>query len=283
MSDSLSVHVRLELGPQSKAAFAAALSAGDPHVFDEQAELDNEHPWLVIADGCSEYATLHRGIPPTAAVIAVDAACPADVRLPTDASPREIEMAVGLCAEIARLRFANHRQTIATSQVRQLAETDPLTGLPNRRAWTGNLEQRLAQARQNGEGLSLGIVDLDRFKRVNDTAGHPQGDEVLKATAAALQRATRAGDLLARLGGDEFAVVLGQLAAENAPAVWERIRIAVADATNRVAGEPVTCSIGYVWLVPEEATDSPTLLAAADAALLEAKRAGRNCVVAGSL
>ena len=128
----------------------------------------------------------------------------------------------------------------------------------------------------------MGIVDLDSVKRVKETAGNPQGDDVLKATAATLQRATRAGDLLARLGGDEFAVVLGQLAADNAPAVWKRIRVAVADATNRVAGEPVSCSIGFVWLVPDGATGSPTLLAAADAALLAAKRAGRNRVVAGS-
>lgn len=284
MSEPLRVCVRLELEPQRKAAFEAALNAAEPYVLAEHESPDDKHPWLLITDRAAEsFSSAPKKTPSTAAVIAVEVDRSADARLPSDANSREIALAVKLCAQIARLRFANHRQTLAHTEIRQLAETDPLTGLPNRRAWAVNLEQALSQARHTGESLSLGIIDLDHFKRVNDSAGHPHGDKVLQAVAAGLQKATRPGDLLARLGGDEFAVLLGEITPEVAPGVWDRIRTAVADATKNLMSNPVTCSIGYVALVPAASSDPHTLLAAADAALLEAKRSGRNRAVAANL
>jgi len=281
MTKPLCVFVRLELEPESRPIFLAALDAAQPDVRIKQDQLDDAGPWLMITDRPLLESSSNDTEPRTATVvIAVDVERPADVQLPRDATVREISLAIGLCAEIARLRFASHQQSIATDEIRRLAQTDPLTDLPNRRAWEENLQQILEQAQLSGQSLSLGVVDLDHFKQVNDRAGHQIGDEVLRAAAASLRDATRAGDLLARLGGDEFAVVLRGIARDASDAVWERIRTALAAATCKVVGHPVTCSIGYVWLTPDASADQESLLATADAALRQAKQSGRNRVVA---
>jgi diguanylate cyclase (GGDEF)-like protein len=157
-------------------------------------------------------------------------------------------------------------------QLRVAAESDGLTGLANRRTFDAALSAELARA----EGtFAVAIIDLDYFKRVNDTLGHLVGDEVLRRTAATLRTASRASDLVARYGGEEFAMVIPNVARGEAAEVGERIRSAIAGS----GGEPpITCSIGIaIW--PEDGSSAEALLGTADQALYRAKQGGRNRVV----
>jgi len=151
------------------------------------------------------------------------------------------------------------------SQLTDMASTDPLTGLPNRRAWETSLQRALAAE----EGVALAMLDFDHFKEFNDTYGHPAGDRLLRETAAAWREELRAGDIVARLGGDEFALLLPDCNAANALEVVERLRL-------RIPSEQ-TCSAGIATHEPVSSSSTPeALMAQADAALYEAKTAGRN-------
>ena len=148
------------------------------------------------------------------------------------------------------------------SQLADLASTDDLTGLPNRRAWETNLSQAIIER----ERFVLTMLDLDHFKTFNDTQGHPAGDRLLKETAAAWREELRAGDFLARIGGEEFALLLPECATADALAVVERLR--------RQVPYEQTCSAGVVIHEPGESSD--TLMARVDEALYAAKAAGRD-------
>ena len=148
------------------------------------------------------------------------------------------------------------------TQLTDMASTDALTGLPNRRAWETSLHQALAE----GMDVALAMLDFDHFKDFNDTYGHPAGDRLLRETAAAWREELRAGDLVARLGGDEFALLLPDCNAANALEVVERLRM-------RIPSEQ-TCSAGIATHEPGAPPEA--LMAKADAALYEAKTAGRN-------
>jgi len=148
------------------------------------------------------------------------------------------------------------------SQLTDMASTDALTGLPNRRAWETSLERALSE----DQGVALAMLDLDHFKEFNDTHGHPAGDRLLRETAAAWREELRAGDLVARLGGDEFALLLPDCNAANALEVVERLRL-------RIPNEQ-TCSAGIATHEPGTAPEA--LMAQADTALYEAKTAGRD-------
>ena len=150
------------------------------------------------------------------------------------------------------------------------ARTDQLTGLANRRTWDHELPRELSRAKRTGEPLSLAILDLDRFKAYNDAHGHPAGDRLLRAAAAAWSERLRATDVLARYGGEEFAVLLPGCAAAAAARLAECLRDAVPGAE--------TCSIGVATWDGDEGPDA--LVARADAALYEAKGTGRDRVVA---
>ncbi|HWP63429.1 MAG TPA: diguanylate cyclase [Candidatus Binatia bacterium] len=157
-----------------------------------------------------------------------------------------------------------------TRRLDELARTDPLTGLPNRRELDDVLERELALARRRAEPLSLAVADLDHFKAYNDRFGHQAGDALLAAAAAAWRSAVRATDTVARFGGEEFVIVMPGAGSEDAVAVAERIRAATPP--------EVTVSIGVAtWDGRESAAE---LLRRADVALFEAKAAGRNRVVA---
>ncbi len=163
-----------------------------------------------------------------------------------------------------------------------LARKDPLTGLPNRRALEEELPRAFARAMRAGASLSVVVLDVDRFKEVNDTHGHAAGDAVLAAVAARAAAALRGSDVIARLGGEEFAVLLPGTDLARAAEAAERIRAAVAAEPIVLGGAlalDVTVSLGCAALRPEE-DDGRALLARADARLYEAKRAGRNRVVA---
>lgn len=158
------------------------------------------------------------------------------------------------------------------SRLREAAATDPLTRLPNRRAFEEALEKAASHAARRGEPLSLLLVDVDRFKRINDEFGHPAGDQVLAGVAGVLRRACRKVDTPARYGGEEFAVVLPWADARVARMVGERIRRAVeaADWPNLA----VTVSLGAHTAY--EAADADGLVREADRALYASKRGGRN-------
>ncbi|MBQ0935264.1 GGDEF domain-containing protein [Ideonella paludis] len=167
-------------------------------------------------------------------------------------------------------------------QLRQLAMTDLLTALPNRRAFSQALVNELARSLRHGHPLSLAVMDLDHFKRINDNHGHSAGDEALQHTAKILRSQARCEDMVARIGGEEFALLMPETAAEQALEVAERMRKAVMaqPLSARAGGEPVTTSVGVATVPP--GMDGEQALHAADRALYEAKRRGRNCVVAAA-
>jgi diguanylate cyclase (GGDEF)-like protein len=165
--------------------------------------------------------------------------------------------------------------------VQEQAITDELTGLFNVRQFHSRLENEIERAQRFGTPLSLVMLDIDKFKSVNDTYGHQQGDLVLVEVARVLRRLSRDVDLPARYGGEEMAVVLPQTDLRGAELGAERMRAAIEGMLiQRLDGGgllPITASFG-VASFPSEAADKTALIAAADAALYRAKRGGRNRV-----
>jgi diguanylate cyclase (GGDEF)-like protein len=170
-------------------------------------------------------------------------------------------------------------------QTERLATTDGLTGLLNHRTFQGRLDAQLAHAERYAKKLSLVLCDIDHFKAVNDTYGHPVGDLVLKAVARTLAAEARATDVVARYGGEEFAVVLPETDAAGALVIAERIREKVG-ALVLDTGQgalKVTMSLG-VATFPEDGAKKAALVERADGCLYHAKRHGRNrCVAAAAL
>ena len=164
----------------------------------------------------------------------------------------------------------------------ELAVTDPLTGLHNRRYMSGQLSSLVRRAGQGGEPVGALLVDIDFFKRINDSFGHDVGDEVLKEFAVRLATNVRAIDLACRYGGEEFVVIMPDTNIEDGLRIAERLRLHVAGAPFRVQGlsEPlaVTISIGVACTNGEDTPDA--LLKRADEAVYAAKAGGRNQVVA---
>ena len=160
------------------------------------------------------------------------------------------------------------------------AATDPLTGLPNRR-YFDEFSTLLSGRRRAGDALAVLMIDIDRFKVLNDTYGHPTGDQVLRAVAGAITTAVRDEDVPARMGGEEFAVLLRNPGPNVALEVGERVRQAVRDLDLSSLGVPGVSVSGGV--AGAQAPDEPieAVVDRADQALLRAKRAGRNRVVPG--
>jgi diguanylate cyclase (GGDEF)-like protein len=170
---------------------------------------------------------------------------------------------------IQRLHDQLRRQA---EKLDDLAHTDALTGLPNLRAWNAGLRRGLRIAARTGRPICLAVLDVDDFKAINDREGHAGGDQVLKAATAVWQDVLRADDILARVGGDEFAILLADCDGDHAAALLDRLRIATSPA--------VSCSVGVAeWDGGETAS---SLLRRADAALYEAKHAGRDRTVAAA-
>jgi len=162
--------------------------------------------------------------------------------------------------------------------VRRLAVTDDLTGLPNHRRFKEELDREVARHLRFDSSLCLVFLDIDHFKRVNDTYGHAEGDLVLQDIARELQLGVRAVDTACRYGGEEFGVILPNTDMEAAVAVAERLRAAVAGQTMGKEGQHVTLSAG-VAILPADGVTAQELLECADARLYRAKEAGRNRVV----
>ena len=165
-------------------------------------------------------------------------------------------------------------------RLQELATTDGLTGLCNHREFQDRLDEMLGRAARRRSRVSLVLADVDHFKKINDSYGHPAGDVVLKRVSQILQAAVRKVDVVARYGGEEFALLLEDTDAAGALQLCERAR---AEIGRQQFGSDngtfqVTLSLG-VAMYPEDATDKPTLIARADQALYRAKREGRNRVV----
>lgn len=172
---------------------------------------------------------------------------------------------------------------LAEAQLRELATTDPLTGLKNRRAFEEHLSSEFERWRRYGQPSSLILIDADHFKRLNDSFGHQAGDEVLKVIGQICLDVVRSIDTVARLGGEEFCILLPSTGVDDACAVAERIR-QLAEARVIVSQEhriPFTLSFG-VSEASKALHDSDKLLRAADEALYAAKEGGRNRVLAAA-
>ncbi len=199
---------------------------------------------------------------------------------PVDAN----ELLARSLTQIRRKRY-NDRLRASVRQTIELAVTDGLTGLHNRRYLDSHLKLLIDRSLARGRQMSVCMTDIDRFKLINDTYGHDVGDVVLREFASRLRTAVRGADLACRYGGEEFVLVMPDTSAETAAAVAERLRMTIEQEPFRLSdgGVPlqVTASIGIASLLPQ-GDAAETLLKRADNALYEAKRAGRNRVVAAA-
>ena len=185
-----------------------------------------------------------------------------------------------------KFTFADELEVEVQRKLADAALREPLTGLYNRRHFEERLVSELAAARRHERALSLLVVDIDRFKDVNDLHGHPAGDEVLRTVGRVLREATRKEDLLARFGGDEFVILARESGLSGARALAEILRTRI-ESARCVWGDSklqVTASIGVASCAGERARklDEKQVFEAADRALYRAKEQGRNRVVAST-
>ncbi|AGL81895.1 GGDEF domain-containing protein [Pseudomonas protegens] len=164
---------------------------------------------------------------------------------------------------------------------RQKALIDPLTGLPNRAAWSERLEHEVGQWQQHGNSLLLAMLDLDHFKRINDNYGHLAGDKVLKIIANVLRKRLRGSDFIARFGGEEFVLLLPNTPWPVGVRIVEALRAAIEACPFHFKGEPVTITVSVGLSAFKAGDRSDLVIKRADQALYRAKDAGRNRVEAG--
>jgi diguanylate cyclase (GGDEF)-like protein len=184
-----------------------------------------------------------------------------------------------LVAAVTSAARAHRFALTLAEELHAQATTDALTGLPNRRQLMAQMETEVNRAGRSGRPLSLALLDVDRFKAINDSHGHPAGDAVLQAVAAELRRVTRGDDVLGRFGGEEFAVLMPDTSLAKARLAGERLRAAVSRKTIHFpdgSSGRVTISVGVALLAGREGCDH--LISRADSALYEAKADGRNLV-----
>ncbi|WP_349357297.1 PleD family two-component system response regulator [Stappia sp.] len=191
------------------------------------------------------------------------------------------ELLLRVRAQIARKR-ATDRLASDVEQTIAMAITDPLTGLRNRHYLESHLDRLVRQAQEGDLPLSVLVIDIDRFKQVNDRYGHDAGDAVIAEVAARLKAHTRGLDLACRLGGEEFVILMPETPAEAAEKVGERLRAVIEGAPFALPEEaghlPVTVSVGVAGLLGGKDSGA-RLIKRADIALYQAKTAGRNRVV----
>jgi len=197
---------------------------------------------------------------------------------------REQELAgrlQGLSERVANMEHEALGYREHLEEQRQKALLDPLTGLPNRAAWSERVEREIIEWQENGGHLAMAILDLDHFKRINDSYGHLAGDKVLKIVADQLRKRLRGRDFIARFGGEEFVLLLPQTSPAAAAQVAETMRATVEACPFHFKGERVviTTSIGLGAFRSGERGDQ--VLKRADAALYRAKEQGRNRVEQG--
>jgi two-component system, cell cycle response regulator len=205
----------------------------------------------------------------------------ADDYLTKPFDPGEMLARIGVGRRIIEL----HRELAAkTQKLEEAARTDPLTGLPNRRAIEDWATKQLRGAARHGFRLWVVLGDIDNFKTINDTFGHEAGDIVLRAFADVLRKNTRASDICGRLGGDEFLLVLTHVQEDNIELTVNRFREQFAALEFQFEGQTVsiTASFGVTGFAGNEPQEFGVLMRQADRMLYEAKRAGRNLVRAST-
>ncbi len=185
------------------------------------------------------------------------------------------EMLVELQEKNRQLEESLHRE-------KEMASTDPLTGLANRRRFRLVLDRMYAEAMRYGYDLTCCMCDLDQYKKLNDTLGHQVGDDMLRAAADLINASLRSSDVAARYGGDEFVLLLPHTSVERAESVCERIRRQVALHTQKYHKDDVfvTMSVGIASLNSDHPTDADKLVALADRALYIAKEHGKDRICA---
>src|SRR3954465_14922237 len=176
---------------------------------------------------------------------------------------------------VRRMKRVEARMAAERAQFEALAHEDHLTGLPNKRAFDDRLETELRRAAREYYPVALVVLDLDRFKQINDTWGHPVGDEALVRLAQHVEAELRAGDICGRVGGDEFVLALVRADAHSAERVLGRLRQALEDVTVGPAGERLAFSAGIPEF-PRHAAERDQLVRCADAALYWGKAYGRG-------
>jgi diguanylate cyclase (GGDEF)-like protein len=208
------------------------------------------------------------------------ALCVVDTR-PLSLDAAAIEALTTQTQEIARGLdeiFGVAQHSAASFQaLEQLAATDPLTGLANRRGCEKAIASEISRAKREQKPLSCILIDVDRFKQVNDTYGHPAGDQILRELSGILRRSVRAYDIVSRWGGEEFLLVLPGADLAAARALAERIRVAVETLPTHNIGGGITISAGIATF--DEDYNFDATLRVADRRLYQAKAAGRNCVI----
>jgi len=182
-----------------------------------------------------------------------------------------------------RFQMVDRAEQASLEQLYASSVQDGLTGTFSRRYFDMRLGAELSYARRHATDLALVLFDLDHFKKVNDTHGHPAGDAVLRAVAQRTAQALRREDVLCRYGGEEFAVIARGIPAAHADALGERVRAAIAASAIDVGSTTIACtvSVGVSTLLALAEPSGEALVALADARLYEAKQSGRNRVVAG--
>ncbi|MBT2371397.1 GGDEF domain-containing protein [Pseudomonas fluorescens] len=196
---------------------------------------------------------------------------------------REQEVAArlqGLAERVANMEQEAQGYREHLEVQRQKALIDPLTGLPNRAAWSERLEHEVNAWHQRGNSLSLAMLDLDHFKRINDGYGHLAGDKVLKIIANVLRKRLRPTDFIARFGGEEFVLLMSESSLADALALGETLRAAIEACPFHFKGEPVTITVSIGMAQFQSGERSELALKRADEALYRAKAAGRNQVQA---
>jgi diguanylate cyclase (GGDEF)-like protein len=183
--------------------------------------------------------------------------------------PERSRVLVGLLANEAATAM---QRAQLVEQLAEQARTDPLTGLINRRGWDELALRELAHAARHGQPITVALLDLDHFKAYNDERGHQAGDQLLATVGAAWTKALRRTDLLCRWGGEEFALLMAGCDLAEAHELVERLRVLLPDEQ--------TCSAGLACWLESGPADLNALLSRADTALYDAKRAGRDQVVA---
>jgi diguanylate cyclase (GGDEF)-like protein len=197
-------------------------------------------------------------------------------------SMSRLAMLLAMALMVARIREDRRRFKKMNAQLAELltgaeklARTDPLTGMPNRRAFLEKLGDELARAKRNGAPVCIAYLDVDNFKHLNDQRGHPEGDEFLRRIAAAVKDTVRETDVAARLGGDEFAVLFTDAKRIAIEALAHRLLARVRALGDRYPGLDLGASVGMAWFdaAPE---DAELLLQRADSAMYQAKSAGKH-------
>jgi diguanylate cyclase (GGDEF)-like protein len=180
-----------------------------------------------------------------------------------------------------------HKLSILNEQYKELSDTDDLTGIKNVRYFRTRLEEEYFMSKRNYSPLSVAVVDIDFFKKINDTYGHPVGDIALQQIAPRLESTLRKGETLARTGGEEFGIILPNTDSNDAGVFAKRLKKAITDKvfafSSKASSVPITISVGIASIEPNNNMPASELYSLADEMLYIAKETGRNKVALASV